>query len=1023
MAEITASIGVSIDPSAAISGARRAVEAAERMRTGMNGAASGIDRAMASMRRSTQQTAVRFADLSGEAKRAADALANTLRRTEGTGGFFKRLAASLKEASTAFGNAGSAVGIFAPRLGNVVNVAQQVGGALSKAKASFAAVGSSAGGAAGGIGLLSAGMGSIALVATGVGAVLAGIVAGLVAFKVATAAAAWSWNFLKEAISAGSAGADAQLTLEVLTGSVEKATKAVKDLKELASKSPLETGEIVAAGTQLIAFGVKAEDVTERLRQLGDISSAISSLSLKELADIIGKINTQGFFDGVDFKQLQSRGVNIGDALATTMGVARSSIKELIEAGKVGVPQVTAALENMTSAGGQFFGLMEKKSGTFSGMIDNLKDKWGLLQGDLGGPIQDELRPLLRDADDLMTKLRAGATSILPAIREFTANLVAGLETAFGSMDGFKAAIAASADFLKLAFQEAFRLAGDVLGVVFGQATYDLGQALRKILSDPLIYDNVGIGLQRAAADFGNAMMEKLATAARVAQAIQTMGGSELTRLALPGMADGFGNIFAKPAFKEGAAGGQRPTFDGVLDASMERLRLALGESTEATKFGAMVTEKRNANAVEFANKQIPESVARPAEGVGPLYDQQAAGNFFAKQLEEAGRTAAQIRMVAPLGGAIETEADKELAKLNKTAESFLRRDPVERRKLDDMAAQQLFDQGAISQQQLATGLARNEDTLVKALQAAAGPAGKTEVRKALAVDGEGTAADWQKGLKSDADRVRSDIATPSEDLAKSLERLNQLKEAGAITSEEFSRATAKAKGEYADAIDSMAEKQRQLAEEGKSELQKLAEAWGNLGKQADAASVAAANSVSDNLSGALGDLAMGTKSAGEAFEAMAAGIINDITRIVIKLLVQYAISNALGFNLPGIGSLTGVTVRHDGSSEGTARRRNVDPAIFAGARKYHDGGTVPGLKNNEVPAVLERGETVLTQRESVAYRTSLTGSSNESRAQSQFTILNVDDANRVKEIIAGDPDVILNVISRNVPKIKKMIG
>jgi hypothetical protein len=49
------------------------------------------------------------------------------------------------------------------------------------------------------------------------------------------------------------------------------------------------------------------------------------------------------------------------------------------------------------------------------------------------------------------------------------------------------------------------------------------------------------------------------------------------------------------------------------------------------------------------------------------------------------------------------------------------------------------------------------------------------------------------------------------------------------------------------------------------------------------------------------------------------------------------------------------------GSSGGTARA--VNPGVFLGAKKYHDGGFA-GLNPDEIPAILQRGEIVLSKRQ-----------------------------------------------------------
>jgi hypothetical protein len=68
----------------------------------------------------------------------------------------------------------------------------------------------------------------------------------------------------------------------------------------------------------------------------------------------------------------------------------------LVEAGKVGFPQVEQAMKNMTGTGGMFFNLMAEQSKSLTGMLSNLSDAWDMMlnkagketQGILGGGIQ-----------------------------------------------------------------------------------------------------------------------------------------------------------------------------------------------------------------------------------------------------------------------------------------------------------------------------------------------------------------------------------------------------------------------------------------------------------------------------------------------------------------------------------------------------------------------------------------------------------------------------------------------------------
>jgi hypothetical protein len=64
------------------------------------------------------------------------------------------------------------------------------------------------------------------------------------------------------------------------------------------------------------------------------------------------------------------------------------------------------------------------------------------------------------------------------------------------------------------------------------------------------------------------------------------------------------------------------------------------------------------------------------------------------------------------------------------------------------------------------------------------------------------------------------------------------------------------------------------------------------------------------------------------------------------------------------LGSNLAAEVFHSGGIVGSSgTTRNVSPSVFFGAQRYHRGGYA-GLKPDEVPAILQRGERVLSKRE-----------------------------------------------------------
>ena len=59
----------------------------------------------------------------------------------------------------------------------------------------------------------------------------------------------------------------------------------------------------------------------------------------------------------------------------------------MVSEGKVGFPQVQQALMALTTEGGRFENMMDKQSKSFSGMMSNLKDSWGIFMREQGEKI------------------------------------------------------------------------------------------------------------------------------------------------------------------------------------------------------------------------------------------------------------------------------------------------------------------------------------------------------------------------------------------------------------------------------------------------------------------------------------------------------------------------------------------------------------------------------------------------------------------------------------------------------------
>lgn len=129
------------------------------------------------------------------------------------------------------------------------------------------------------------------------------------------------------------------------------------------------------------------------------------------------------------------------------------------------------------------------------------------------------------------------------------------------------------------------------------------------------------------------------------------------------------------------------------------------------------------------------------------------------------------------------------------------------------------------------------------------------------------------------------------------------------------------------------------------------------------------ASNAFDQLAQAIANGQNVIRSLGDAFRAFAADFLRQLAQMIIKQQIFNALQAAAGKGGflstvigAAIGGTTGAPVAHTGGIIGSTPlpTRNVSPALFRNALRYHDGG-IAGLKPGEVPAILQKGEEVLT--------------------------------------------------------------
>lgn len=174
-----------------------------------------------------------------------------------------------------------------------------------------------------------------------------------------------------------------EVAFETMLGSAEKARTLMSQLTQTAATTPFGLEDVAQGAKQLLAYGFEAEKVNETLIRLGDIAAGLS-VPLNDLVYLYGTTMAQGRLYTQDLNQFTGRGIPMIGELAKQFGVAESKVKELVEAGKVGFPEVQKVIEGLTDEGGKFGGLMEAQSKTITGQISNIEDAISMMLNEIG---------------------------------------------------------------------------------------------------------------------------------------------------------------------------------------------------------------------------------------------------------------------------------------------------------------------------------------------------------------------------------------------------------------------------------------------------------------------------------------------------------------------------------------------------------------------------------------------------------------------------------------------------------------
>jgi len=173
-------------------------------------------------------------------------------------------------------------------------------------------------------------------------------------------------------------------------------------------------------------------------------------------------------------------------------------------------------------------------------------------------------------------------------------------------------------------------------------------------------------------------------------------------------------------------------------------------------------------------------------------------------------------------------------------------------------------------------------------------------------------------------------------------------------------------------------------------------------------------------------------QSVGEAARDAFLKFASDFLIQIAQMIIKQAIFNALraAFGGTSFGSLIGIGTAHTGGLIGSSRAgsgnstRQVSPAMFAGAARYHQGGMI-GLRPGEVPIIAEQGEEMLT-RDDPRHMLNGGGAAAPAQPKGGTTIINTFDPEEVLSRALSSPmgqEVLVNTIRGSRTEIKAALG
>lgn len=341
-------------------------------------------------------------------------------------------------------------------------------------------------------------------------------------------------GIIRESSEAASNMQQLNTVFGVLLQSQSKGSALLEEVTQFAAATPMKVPELANATRVLLAYGESSTTVMSTLRRLGDIAAGTGQ-RIDEIATLIGKARQAGRLYGDDLNRLNDRGIPLTATLAKNFGITGMEVRKLVEQGRVGFSALEDAINEVTNEGGLFYGMLEKQSKNYGGVMSTLEDNITLAKKAFGAPINNALTPILQDAIEMLKEMKPQFTELGEAMAPVVASLVTAfkdlvvwigengkqvlnLVQTYGPLVAKALALAAAVKAAQMVF--------GALGAIVRGITGTIGGFTSIITTAASAVINLGSTLDRLAVKYATAGAAASAAGAQIAASSAMMGAA-----------------------------------------------------------------------------------------------------------------------------------------------------------------------------------------------------------------------------------------------------------------------------------------------------------------------------------------------------------------------------------------------------------------------------------------------------------------------------------------------------------------